>query len=117
MLAGSYQAWTFTFTLPMPASSPPYPITDATWEYVARTSATDTTEPPLIEITTSVTSAGLITITDSVTVSSALLAIYPAATATLAPGTYYHSLWMNPATASAYPWFGGPLLIAGNPQP
>jgi hypothetical protein len=117
MLAGSYQAWSFTFTLPMPASSPPYPITGATWEYVARTSQTDTSEPPLIEIGTSYTPQGLITITDSATVSSALLTIYPAATAALAPGAYAHSLWMNPSTSTAFPWFSGPLLIAGNPQP
>lgn len=116
MAAGSLQQWTFAFTQPLPASDPPYPITDATWEYVARTSATDLSTP-LIDITTTANSAGLITVTSTSSVSSILLDIYPAATASLTPGTYFHALWMNPGTNSAVTWFTGSLIIEGNPQP
>ena len=116
MAAGSLQQWTFTFTQPLPASDPPYPITGATWQYVARTSATDLSTP-LIGITTTPGPAGLITVTDSASVSSVLLDIYPEATASLTPGTYAHGLWMNPGTNSAVTWFTGSLIIEGNPQP
>ncbi len=116
MPAGSVQSFVFSFVQSLPATTAPWPITGATWEYCVRASPT-ATGSPLVEITTAASGAGLITITSSATVSQALLQIYPAATAALAPGTYFHALWMNPATSGAYAWFTGQLLIAGSPQP
>jgi hypothetical protein len=119
MPAGSLQQWNLTLTIPAPAADPPYPVSGATFEYVARTSATDLSTP-LIKITTTVSSAGLITVTSSASLSQLLLAIYPAATAAVTPGTYFHACWMNPGTDEALGLFGGSgslLMIDGNPQP
>lgn len=117
MPAGSVQQWLFGFTTGAPGGTTSWPISGATWEYVARTSATDLTVPPLIKITTSSSAAGLLTVTASATVSSVLLAMNPAATVSLAPGTYYQALWQNPGTATAMCIFDGLLLIDGAPQP
>jgi hypothetical protein len=111
MPAGSYGAWEFAFA----TGVQPYPISGATWEYVVRVSQTDLTIPPLIEITTTVSAAGLITVTDAT--ASLLLEIYAAATVNLPPGTYYQSLWMDPGDSNAFTWVTGTLVIQGNPQP
>ena len=116
MPAGSLQQWNVTLTEALPASTLPWPVTGDTWEYVARPSATDLSAP-LISITTTPGSQGLLTVTATSSVSQVLIALYPAATASLAPGTYFHALWANPSTASAFAWFTGLLLIDGNPQP
>jgi hypothetical protein len=120
MPAGSLQQWAFTFTTISAAGQQiPYPIpggTSATWEYVARVSATDT-GAPLISVTTTPTTAGLIAVTATSSLSQVQLDIYPAGTATLAPAQYYHSLWMSPATTGAFCWFTGDLVIQGTPQP
>jgi hypothetical protein len=117
MDAGAEQQWLFTFTTGAPGGTTPWPISGATWEYVARTSATDLTVPPLIKINTVASSAGLLTVTSTATVSSVQLAMYPAATVSLTPGTYYAALWMDPGTTSAVTIFNGLLLINGAPQP
>jgi hypothetical protein len=117
MPAGSVQNWTFVLTTTAPGGVTPWPITGATWEYVARTAATDLTIPPLIELTTTAGSQGVLTVTNTSATSSVAMDMYPAATATVTPGTYYHALWMNPSTAEAFCWFTGNLLIEGNPQP
>jgi hypothetical protein len=116
MAAGSVQEITCSFTATYAASTGPWPITGATWEYVVRETATDTGSP-VFSVTTASSSSGLITITDTGTVSQALLSLYPAATAGLTPGTYFHALWMNPSTPGAYAWFSGNLMIYGCPQP
>jgi hypothetical protein len=117
MDAGAEQQWLFTFTTGAPGGTTPWPISGATWEYVARTSATDLTVPPLIKINTSAGSAGLLTVTSTATTSSVQLAMYPAATVSLTPGTFYQALWMWPGTTSAVTIFNGLLLINGAPQP
>lgn len=117
MDAGAEQQWLFTFTTGAPGGTTPWPISGATWEYVARTSATDLTIPPLIKITTTPSSAGLLTVTSSATTSSVLLAMYPAATVSLTPGVFYHALWIWPGTTTAQTIFNGLLLINGAPQP
>lgn len=117
MPAGTLQQWYTTFTTGAPGGTTPYRITGSTWEYVARTSQTDVSEPPLVSVTTTLTSQGVLLVTASATVSNVLLQLYPAATAALAPGTYYHSFWQDPGTESAYCWWTGLLLIDGNPQP
>lgn len=119
MPAGSLQQWLFTMTTAAPPGNVPYPISGATgWEYIVRTSATDTTPGGVVSITTTVGTPGVLTVTGTALQSSVLLDMYPAATATLAPGTYFHALWESPGTpAQAYAWFTGSLIIEGNPQP
>ena len=116
MPQGSLEEYTFTFLQPGPFSTIPYPISGATWQYVVRPAPTDESAP-LIDITTASTSEGQITVTSTATLSQVLLTILPAATQPLAPGTYYHTLWMNPDTNAAYAWLTGLLQIEGNPQP
>ena len=116
MGAGSLQELACNFVVNSPATTAPWPITGATWEYVCRNTATDTGSP-VFSITTTANASGVITITNTASVSQALLSIYPAATATLAPGTYFHSLWMDPSTVNAYAWFSGSLIVFGTPQP
>jgi hypothetical protein len=116
MPAGSLQQWLFTFTTTAPGGATPYDITGATWEYVARTSATDT-GAPVFSITTTPNLSGALVVTASPTLSQVLLDIYPAATAALTPGIFFHSLWMNPGTNSAFSWVTGELIVQGNPQP
>ena len=117
MPAGSLQQWTFTLTSPQTGGTViPYPISGATWEYVARISATDTSAPPLIEVTTTATTAGVITVTATGSLSQVFLAVYPAATSALS-GSYAHSLWMNPGTPSALAVAGGILQVIPAPQP
>jgi hypothetical protein len=118
MPAGSLQQWQFGLTDQLPASDLPYPISGATWEYVARSSATDA-GTPLIRITTDETTAGQITVTSTASVSSVLLDIFPLATAAL-NGTYWHALWINPGLLSAQAIFGGAqslLIVSANAQP
>jgi hypothetical protein len=117
MPAGSLQQWTFEMTTTAPGGNTPYPISGSTWEYVARTTATDLTVPPLIEITTTVSSAGILTVTATSALSSVLLNMYPAATASLTPATYWHALYANPGSSSAFAWMTGLLIVEGSPQP
>jgi hypothetical protein len=117
MPAGSLQQWLFGMTTTAPGGTTPYPISGSTWEYVCRTSATDLTVPPLIEITTTVSAAGILQVTSTSTTSSVLLEMYPAATAAVTPGTYFHALYQNPGTNTAFAWMTGPLIVEGNPQP
>lgn len=72
---------------------------------------------PLISVTTSPSSAGLITATATSAVSQILLALYPAATATLGAGSYSHALWQDPSTSSAFCWMSGGLTVSGASQP
>jgi len=116
MPAGSLQQWLFTFTTGAPGGVTPYPITGSTWEYVVRTSATDM-GTPMVDLTTTAGSAGVLTVTSTTSTSSVQVNMYPAATATATPGTYYHALWENPGGTAATTWFTGELLITGNPQP
>ena len=117
MDAGTEQQWLFTFTTSAPGGVTPWPISGATFEYVARTSATDLTVPPLIKITATPGTAGVLTVTSAPATSSVQLAMYPAATASLTPGVYSHALWMNPGTTTSMTIFNGLLLINGTPQP
>lgn len=115
MPAGTLTEWLFTLTLP--GSGLPYPISTFTWQYVARLTATDLTIPPLIDVGTTVGSQGQLVVTSTATVSSVQINLAPAATENLTPGEYFHTLWSNPGTVSQFTWFTGTLLIVGNPQP
>ena len=117
MPAGSAQEWAFTLSsAPTGGYTPPWPVPGGTtWEYVVRPTPTDDTTP-LIEVTTTSSSAGVITVTSTSLLSQVLLTVTASATASL-DGTYYHTLWMNPSTSGAYAWVTGVLIVAGNPQP
>lgn len=112
VLAGSQAQQVITFTA---SDGTPYPITGATWEYVVRAAGT-ATGAPLIDITTTSSADGQITVPGS-GLSQVELTISPSATAALAPGTYAHALWMNPGLSTAFTWLSGQLTIEANPQP
>lgn len=116
MPAGSLQQWNVTFTQNV-TSGPviPYPISGATWEYVVRTSPSDM-GTPLIDLTTSPTSSGILTVTATSSLSQVQVGIYPAATEAL-EGQYWAALWMNPGTNAALCWASGPLLVQPTSQP
>jgi hypothetical protein len=117
MPAGSAQEWTFTLTSQSPSGFVPYPIPPlSTWEYVARSSQTDT-GTPIFSITTTAGLYGLITVTSTAVLSQVLLGVNATATAALQPGSYYHCMWMNPNTVGALAVFDGQLLISGAPSP
>jgi hypothetical protein len=108
MPQGSAQLWNFVFTT-LPAGAP-YPITGAAWEYAVRASAGNAGSP-LFSLTTSATGNGVLTVTATAALSQVQMDLYPAATQNLTPGTFYHALWMNPGTTSAYCWFAGQLQV------
>lgn len=112
MPQGSVQEWAFTLVQATPAQ-PPWPITGAAWEYVARPAGGGTA---VIDITTSENSQGVLAVTGTDSLSQVLMSLYPAATADLA-GNYSHALWMNPGTDSAYAWFAGQLIVTAVAQP
>lgn len=91
----------------------PYPMGGTTWAYIVR--AQDGSE--VVDITTTPTSEGSLTVTATDDLSEVTLTINPAATAALDPGTYQHALWMNPGTVNAFVWASGPLQINSVPQP
>jgi hypothetical protein len=115
MPAGSSQEWEFTLTTGTPTYIVPYPIPGgSSWEYVARTTPTGT-GTPLFAITPTPGAAGQLTITSTAVLSRVLLAMTGTATAALAPGAYYHCLWLNPGLPSALAVFDGQLLIDAAP--
>ena len=116
MAAGSVQDYTFTFESPGQFSTTPYPISGATWEYVVRATPT-AGGTAVISLTTSPNTQGFLSVTATASLSQVLMTLYPSATASLAPATYYHALWQNPSSGSAYTWFTGLLQVQGNPQP
>ena len=117
LAAGSSADVTFTFTTTDPGGTTPYPISGDTWEYVVRETA-GSSGGPLISVTTSASAAGLITVTATSAVSQALLALYPAATATLGAGSYSHAFWQNPGNpTTAFCWMLGTLTVTGAAQP
>jgi hypothetical protein len=115
MPAGSQVQRNFSFTVP--GTGLPYGTSGLTWEYVARPTATDLTSPGLITVTTTPSSQGVITVLSTTATPQLLLTLYPAATVSLAPQQYFHTLWSGQGTSSAFTWVTGNLIIAGNPQP
>lgn len=109
---GSLQEYLFTFSYP--STGVLYDISGLTWEFVVRATGTSTGSP-LISVTSTANSQGLLTIDTAA--STVQLTLYPAATAGLATGQYAMSLWANPSTTGAYTWLNGPLVLQGNPQP
>jgi hypothetical protein len=116
MPAGSAQNWTFSFTTTAPGGVTPYSISATAWEYVVRSSATDM-GTPLVKLTPTAGTNGVLTVTSTATVSSVEIEMFPVATAALTPGAYFHALWEYPSTTTAVTWATGNLIVQGNPQP
>ena len=118
MPAGSEQTWGFQFTyITAAGQQAPWPgFSSLTWEYVVRDTATSP-GTPLFSITTTANSSGVIVVTSTSTLSQVGLYIYPAATATLTPQAYAHSLWSDPGTDTALTWWTGDLIVEGAAQP
>jgi hypothetical protein len=114
MQQGSAQEWNVTLTVPgIPGGTTPYNISGATWEYVV----SDQAYTKLFSVTTTVNTQGILTVTSTAVLSQVTIALYSAATATLAPGTYFHVLWLDPGTSGAIAVAGDRLIIEGAPQP
>lgn len=92
----------------------PYPIVGRDFEYVVRADPTDS-GIALVSVTTSLNAQGQLTV--NTTKSSVVLNLLHAATATLAPGTYYHAFWMDPGQPSAFNWFAGKFFVDPASQP
>jgi hypothetical protein len=105
---GGYQH-TQNFQLTNPDGSP-YPVDGATWEYVVRFSPADTSGTPLIRVTTTASSQGVLAVTTSPNTVIGVT-LNPTATAPLPAGIYSHALVMNPGTASAMPWIVGSFVV------
>jgi hypothetical protein len=92
----------------------PYPIVGKSFKYAVRNDPEDEGSP-LIGITSASTSQGQLTVdTDKSTVTLSMLA---AATADLAPGVYYHALWMDPLMTTQFDWFVGKFILQPATQP
>lgn len=96
---GAGGQWAQTFSMPS------VDIAGLDWEFVIRPNVTDTTQPPLVKVTTTVSVQGYITV-DTVgrTVQVVLTA---AATTLLGKGARPYALWSNPGTSQATPWADG----------
>ena len=108
MPQGSAQLWNYVFTTL--STGAPYPIMGADWEYSVRSSP-GISGSPLFSLNTVTSSNGVLTVTATTSLSQVQMDLYPAATQNLTPGTYEHSLWMNPGTTQAYCWFSGQLQV------
>ena len=115
MPAGSQVQRNFSFTVP--GTGAPYATSGLTWEYVARPTATDLTSPPLIQVTTTPSTQGVITVLSTTATPQLLLTLYPAATVSLTPAQYFHTLWSSPGSSNAFCWVSGNLIIQGTAQP
>lgn len=105
--AGSQWAQTFQFAS--------VDIGGLAWEFVIRPTATDTTQPPLVKVTTTINSQGQITVdTDAATIQVVLT---PAATALLGRGNRPYALWSNPGITSATTWAAGTFNTQLVPEP
>lgn len=109
-VTGSYASYVITIADQL---GDPWDTDGTTWSYVANISA-GYSGPPVLSVTTTPTSAGMLTVTSTGVVE---LVLYPAATAALKAGDYRHTLWMDPGEQSAFAWATGTLAVESSPQP
>lgn len=97
--------WSETYTLTDNLGNP-LNLTGMVFQFVVRTTLTNTTEPALITVSSSgTTSQGSITITPLTGVVT--VSLTPAATLPLGQGVYPYALWSNPGTSTQTPWVKG----------
>lgn len=96
--------WIQAFTLQNDDGTP-VNVTGWTWEFVIREHVTDATSPALVQVTTTPSSQGYITV-DTVT-GTVTVVLNPAATALLSKGARPYTLWSNPGTTTALAWVDG----------
>jgi hypothetical protein len=90
-------------------------LTGLTWEFVIRPSTTDTAQPPLIKVTTTVSAQGQITV--DVGAGTVQVVLTPAATTLLGKGARPYALWSNPGTPTATTWCAGVFNSVLAPAP
>lgn len=83
----------------------PVNITGWTWEFVIRPTVGDTASPALVQVSTTVTAQGYITV-NTVT-ATVMVVLNPAATSLLKKGARPYALWSNPGTTTACAWVDG----------
>lgn len=108
--------WRRAFTFTDDATGAFIDLTGLTWEFVVRPSATDTTSPALVSVTTTPGAQGSITV--DLATSTLTVTLTPAATAVLKKGSYALALWSQPADTSARTtWVAGFLTAYLVAQP
>jgi hypothetical protein len=80
-------------------------ITGLAWEFVIRPNVADAAQPPLVKVTTTVSSQGYITV--DVSAGTVQVVLTPAATALLGRGARPYALWSQPGTTQALAWIDG----------
>lgn len=105
--SGSQWAQTFTIS--------GVDLTGLTWEFVIRPTATDTAQPPLVKVTTTVSAQGQITVNTAA--GTVQVVLTPAATSLLGKGARPYALWSNPGTTSATTWCDGTFNTQLVPTP
>lgn len=110
--AGSLWRQTFTLT---DSDGTPIDLTGLAWEFVIRPTATDTTTPALVAVTTTPSSQGqidVVPLTGSVTVT-----LTSAATTPLGKGARPYALWSSPGGGTQTTWAQGVFntLIVAQP--
>lgn len=101
--------WTQTFQLQG------VDITGLTWEFVIRSSITDTATTPLVKVTTTVSSQGQITVNTAA--GTVQVVLTSAATSPLGKSALPYALWSNPGTTSATTWCTGVFNTVLAPTP
>lgn len=84
-------------------------LTTKTFEFVVRTDPSElTATTPLIKVTTTSGTQGVITVNTST--ATATVTLSPTATAVLAQQAYPYSLWMDPGLTDATAWVTGTVF-------
>lgn len=76
-----------------------------TWEFVIRPTVSDVTSPALVQVTTTASSQGYITVNTAT--ATVMVVLSPAATTALGKGARPYALWSNPGTTQATAWVDG----------
>lgn len=75
------------------------------WEFVIRPNIADASSPALVQVTTTASSQGYITVDTST--ATVMVVLSPAATTVLGKGARPYALWSNPGTTQATAWVDG----------
>lgn len=113
-VAGSL--WSTTYSLTQYPGGPPIDLTGLVFELVIRTSVNDTSDPPLVRVTSAGSTAqGSVTITPLT--GTVTVTLTPAATLALGRSTWPYALWSNPDIETATTWVEGTFSTSLVAQP